>query len=284
MDKILLPRAPEQMDIRTRKFIDLCSGVLNALILDGTILPSGPGGWVIVPSALGRAGAGGPPGKAGQDGSRILSSIGAPAQSLGTVGDWCFDKVTKDVYQKIELFGMPPLWRRQFGLWGGPPGPRGEKGETGPQGPPGAGGTGSSGSSSGSVSACHVTRSTSQTFTTGSEAAISYDGAVRNDGGLWIAGSPTRFTAAEAGWHGGGASVWWTASTGLGRRLIVRLGGSTLLARASTTAPADHNDPSLCVSWQYYLTAGQYVEYSCMQNQGGDVTIKAGAFGWMQKL
>lgn len=281
MDKPLLPRAPEQLDIRTRKFIDLCTGLFNSMILDGTIELVGPGGWMIVPSALGRPGAAGLGGRDGRDGSSILASIGPPDTSLGQPGDWCFDRIMKDVYQKTSVFGRTPVWERQFGLWGAPPGPRGERGEQGPQGLPGP--PGASGTITETIAA-HVTRSGTQTISTGTPTAVIFDTETRDDGGLWSGGAPTRLTAPSTGWYAGGGFVFWDGVTGLGRRLLARLDGSTTLARASTIADANHNDPSLCVSWQYYMTAGQYVDLAVDQNSGGDVDVSAGAAAWMRKV
>lgn len=285
MDKILLPRAPTQPDIPTRKFIDLARGILNALINDGTLIFEGPDGWVFNPLLLvaGRNGAGGPIGPPGATGTQWSHGNGPPSQSSGATGDWYFDTTNKLIYRKTEpFFGVPSTWKSIGSLYGGPPG---EKGDPGERGLPGRDGLpGPAGVSASAVIACHVSLSISQNTVSGTPVALGFDTETRDDGGCWSSGAATRFTAPETGWYAGGAFVHWGALNGVGRRLIARLNGTTTLSRASTVSATDHNDPSLCVSWQYYLAATEYVEFVLDQNSGSDLTIQAGAKGWMHKI
>lgn len=46
-NKLTLPRAPEQADKQTRYFIDVATAILNSLVLDGTIIQTGPGTFVL---------------------------------------------------------------------------------------------------------------------------------------------------------------------------------------------------------------------------------------------
>lgn len=131
----------------------------------------------------------------------------------------------------------------------------------------------------GSVTAvgAFVSRSTTQSFSNGTPAAVSFDTEVRDDGGCWTSGAATRLTAPSTGWYVIAGSVWMAGSTSNGRRLYIRLNGSTEIAGSSVAAPGDHNDPRLSCSTPYYLSATDYVELIVDQNQGSAVNIQAGS-------
>ncbi|WP_422369084.1 hypothetical protein [Pelagibius sp.] len=71
----------------------------------------------------------GDPGPAGADGSKILFGTGAPANGLGSIGDYYKDEATRDVYEKTGA----SAWTLR-GNDEGAQGPVGATGATGPQG------------------------------------------------------------------------------------------------------------------------------------------------------
>lgn len=81
----------------------------------------------------------------------------------------------------------------------------------------------------------------------------------------------TRFTAPKDGYYSFTGQLKISANAVLG--LAVRLGGSTIIARATR---GNGGSPEYCqVTGEYYLTAGQYIEFvgyaGTTQNSSGDV-------------
>lgn len=98
----------------------------------------------------GPAGAIGAQGPAGVAGSKMHNVTGAPATSLGVIGDWALNTSNGDVYEKTAS----ATWTKRGNFKGstgeqgpaGAQGPKGDTGATGPQGPAGAkGATGAQG-------------------------------------------------------------------------------------------------------------------------------------------
>lgn len=98
----------------------------------------------------GPAGAIGAQGPAGVAGSKMHNVTGAPATSLGVIGDWALNTSNGDVYEKTAS----TTWTKRGNFKGatgeqgpaGTQGPKGDTGATGPQGPAGAkGATGAQG-------------------------------------------------------------------------------------------------------------------------------------------
>ena len=98
----------------------------------------------------GPAGAIGAQGPAGVAGSKMHNVTGAPATSLGVIGDWALNTSNGDVYEKTAS----TTWTKRGNFKGstgeqgpaGAQGPKGDTGATGPQGPAGAkGATGAQG-------------------------------------------------------------------------------------------------------------------------------------------
>ncbi len=88
--------------------------------------PKTKDGWGVGTSAIGPEG---PQGEAGTAGKSVLSGSGAPAESLGTDGDFYIDTSTNQIYGP-----------KASGAWGTPVnlvGPQGPTGATGPEGPQG---------------------------------------------------------------------------------------------------------------------------------------------------
>lgn len=92
----------------------------------------------------GPAGAIGAQGPAGVAGSKMHNVTGAPATSLGAIGDWALNTSNGDVYEKTAS----TTWTKRGNFKGatGAQGPKGDTGAAGPQGPTGAkGATGAQG-------------------------------------------------------------------------------------------------------------------------------------------
>lgn len=113
--------------------------------------PAGPAGSTGPTGSQGATGATGPQGTTGATGAtgaagsktHFVNSTGAPATTLGVVGDWAHN-TAGDLYEKTAT----STWTLRDNLTGatGATGPQGATGPTGPQGPAGpAGSTGTTG-------------------------------------------------------------------------------------------------------------------------------------------
>src|SRR5690348_5248218 len=118
----------------------------------GPIGPPGPKGDTGSPGPAGPVGAQGPAGPqgvqgpAGADGNTVLNGAGAPADSLGTNGDFYLDTAADVLYGPKANGTWPATGTSLVGPKGdigatgapgptGPPGPKGDTGATGLQGP-----------------------------------------------------------------------------------------------------------------------------------------------------
>jgi hypothetical protein len=108
----------------------------------------------------------------------------------------------------------------------------------------------------------HVSRSTAQSVASTATELASFDTEDRDDSGAWTISDPTKLTVPSGGtgWYIICGSTYWQALTGWDRELILIVDGTTEISRMEQYAPAQHNDPRLCVATIYYLTEGQYVQ------------------------
>lgn len=97
---------------------------------------TGPKGATGAIGPQGPAGAIGAQGPAGVAGSKMHNVTGAPATSLGAIGDWALNTSNGDVYEKTAS----TTWTKRGNFKGatGAQGPKGDTGAAGPQGPTGA--------------------------------------------------------------------------------------------------------------------------------------------------
>lgn len=103
--------------------------------------PKTTSGWASSGTSLvGSTGQTGPQGQAGTNGNTILNGVGAPASSLGAVGDFYLDTDTANeaLYGPKTSSGWPSSGTSLIG----PAGQTGSAGATGPQGPQGPAGPG----------------------------------------------------------------------------------------------------------------------------------------------
>jgi hypothetical protein len=116
--------------------------------------------------------------------------------------------------------------------------------------------------------ATHVWKSANQSIGSGAFAPVSFDTVVRNDGGLWSAGQPTRLTCPEAGWYEFGGGVEWAANA-TGRRLLgVRKNAATHLRIVSENSNSGTYETRMVVGVTDYFAAGDYVELTLYHDVG----------------
>jgi hypothetical protein len=121
-----------------------------------------------------------------------------------------------------------------------------------------------------------VTRTTLQSITASTPAAISFDSAVRDNWGMSdIGGSnPERLTvpAGQGGWYVVVGNLWWTALTsGFRYWGIYKNGSATAEAKHSAGTPALANDPAWAVGMVLKLEPGDYLELIVDSSVNADV-------------
>lgn len=123
-----------------------------------------------------------------------------------------------------------------------------------------------------SPAAAKARRSTAQSIPDSTNTALSFDVEVYDVGGLWAAGSPTRFTAVEAGKYHFGGFLLWDAGVGGWQQIFVRkngAGGPLSSFRLAAVAGA---------GWEFIavdtdLAAGDYLELMVYQDSGLAVNV-----------
>ena len=139
-----------------------------------------------------------------------------------------------------------------------------------------------SGSAAGTaVEGTNVTRSTAQTYTAGQTAAVSFDGAVQNQGGWWaVSPDPTRITVTASGWYTYEGSGEFAPPTTAGRPmyLYAKKGGTVNLGQIESTAGLATYTTYLGCSGVVYLTAGEYVELIAANNDTASKDLTSAKF------
>lgn len=121
-----------------------------------------------------------------------------------------------------------------------------------------------------------VWRSTNQTLTTATPAAISFDTVVANKNGLWASGSPTKFTVDKPGYYLVTGQAEFAADVDGTRQLSIRKNGSaTALLGCQRVANLGAGLPNINVSAQIFLAAGDYVELVGLHDAGNDLVVTA---------
>lgn len=179
----------------------------------------GPAGSAGATGATGGSGAPGPPGSPGDDGADGALGPPGPVGAAGAQGVSGADAIGSQV-------NFP-----------GQPGEEGEPGPIGPPGPPGPAGAAGGGTFAGA----RASRTNAQSFTTATEAAVSFDTEdIDTAGFVDIAGAPTKITipAGEAGkYQFYGAARWGANATGV-RYIALKKNGTTYLSLTDDSAPA----------------------------------------------
>jgi hypothetical protein len=130
--------------------------------------------------------------------------------------------------------------------------------------------------SGGSASAAHVTRAATQAITTAVETAISFDTEVRDDGGYWVVGSPTRLTIPATGWYNlSGHTIWEANTTGIRYGALMK-NGTDYLAYVSNGPHATNGNFRENLAINVYLTAGDYIEMKVTHDRGSNLNAGGG--------
>src|SRR5262245_46226094 len=141
-----------------------------------------------------------------------------------------------------------------------------------------------------------VTRSSNQTFTSGSSTALSFDTEDIDDGGFYAGGSPTRLTMPATGDYEINGLIWWatpsgTPAAGTYMDMAFRKNGSgNSIAKSNSLLPNGSHSNQL--HWVGSLTSGDYVELFVTNGHTGSVdVIGVGASGtgesplfWIKRL
>lgn len=123
---------------------------------------------------------------------------------------------------------------------------------------------------------CSVYATAAQSVANATEAAVAFDAEVFDQGGCHSTSSNTsRLTAPVAGTYLVTATVNWAANATGSRVLILRVGGTTAVARVECAAASGTVREVQQVSHVLKLTAGQYVEAVVYQSSGGSLDVGA---------
>jgi hypothetical protein len=123
-----------------------------------------------------------------------------------------------------------------------------------------------------------VTRASAQSIPTSTLTAVSFDTERYDRGtkdGMFDAVAPTRLTCRVSGLYAIAGAVEWPANATGYRRILLRVGGLTVIAEDlvpvnSASVVTRHN-----VASEYRLAGGDYVELLCEQNSGGALNVNA---------
>lgn len=130
------------------------------------------------------------------------------------------------------------------------------------------------------VLGCRVERvSSAQSFANASWVLNTFPTEVRDDGGLFNTGTPTRFTIPSGGdgWYWIAGHQNFDTGSSAGRRIYIRRNGSQFLARCSTITDnvQSTNVNAVAVA---YLAATDYLELIGDQNDGGALNSSFASF------
>jgi len=129
------------------------------------------------------------------------------------------------------------------------------------------------------VCAVRVYRNTTQTISTGTSTAVSYDTEVYDHGGLWAIGNPTRLVAPVNGIYSAVSSVEFVANATGARFHFWKKNGTTdigpSVARLGDGAQDYYN--RFLVTCQVKLAAGEYLEAIVNQASGGNLNLTTSA-------
>jgi hypothetical protein len=126
------------------------------------------------------------------------------------------------------------------------------------------------GGGGGSVVAARAERAAALNVT-GTLAAISWDTEVRDDGGLWDVGAPTRLTAPSAGWYWIVGGLRTTNNSGTWIQTQIRRNGTDNIASSENVFTTSTTPKFHTLSTLYYLNASDYVELTAVA--GGTMAL-----------
>lgn len=141
----------------------------------------------------------------------------------------------------------------------------------------------SAGASGHAVYGVELRRTSNQSISNTTTAAISWDTEDRDDATFWaVSPNPTRITFGSAGWAICSAQVRW-ASNASGKRLTEwRINGSSYYHLDDIPNLSGANDPGQTTSFAHYFSASDYLELTVWQNSGGALNLSSAHIGVMQ--
>lgn len=131
--------------------------------------------------------------------------------------------------------------------------------------------------------ACRVQRAAALNVTT-TDTAVSWDTEVRDDGGFWNSGQPTRLTAPEDGWYHVGAVASHLTSNNDWLQGYLRRDGTTVLDSFLDYNAANTTPKALVHGLDIYLTAGQYVEFMIAAQVTQALNLNSQLAMWMHRI
>jgi len=129
-------------------------------------------------------------------------------------------------------------------------------------------------------SGVEVTRSTSQTISSGVATAISYTAITWDTDDYWaLSPNPTRLTVPTDGVYMFFTHIKWDADSNGKRVLDIRMNGTTF--RGGQSSPGNMgagDDPDMSTMWAFPLNAGQYVEVLVFHDAVGSLDVTNSQF------
>lgn len=142
-----------------------------------------------------------------------------------------------------------------------------------------------SGSGSGTTILAHVSRTAALNVANNTATAVPWDTEVEDQGGVWDAGAPTRFTipTGQGGTYLVGANLHFSTNTSGSRQVRVSVNGSLY---ALQRVPAASGARNVVVSLALPLAAADYVEIEAFQDSGSTMAMDVALVlrGWCVKL
>lgn len=118
-------------------------------------------------------------------------------------------------------------------------------------------------------------RTTSQTITTGTDTAITFEAVDADPLTSWSAGSPTRLTVVAAGRYLATGTIRFASNATGYRQGSIVLGGATVIGRVILPTVSGNSVEFAVVSSAVTLAAGNYLELNVWQNSGGNLDVLA---------
>lgn len=130
-----------------------------------------------------------------------------------------------------------------------------------------------------------VNRNTTQSLTTGTAAAISFNTEQHDLGsGMWVVGSPTRLTvpSGQGGMYMVGAAAEFAANATGNRQIQTMINGSEHY-RITIPSVGSGLATRVVTAGMVSLAAADFVEFNCFQDSGGNLNLTNGGnmpYGW----
>lgn len=132
-----------------------------------------------------------------------------------------------------------------------------------------------------------VQRNTTQSISTGSATAISFNTELHDlGGGMWVIGSPTRLTAPIAGLYLCGAAAEFAANATGNRQVQIMVNGSEN-HRITIPSVGSGLATRVMAASLVSLAASDFIEFNVFQDSGGSLNLTNGGnmpYGWAVRV